>query len=50
MTTKVVASSSAQGHRRGDWNPDDFNVLDEGFDVLDDGRTVGRTYRISAAS
>ena len=27
----------------GDWNPDDF-------DVLDDGREVGRIYRINAAS
>jgi hypothetical protein len=25
----------AQGHRPGDWNPEDF-------DVLDDGRNVGR--------
>jgi hypothetical protein len=50
MTTKAVASSSAQGHRPGDWNPDDFDVVDEGFDVPDDGRTVGRIYRISAAS
>jgi hypothetical protein len=33
----------AQGHRPGDWNPDDF-------DVLDDGREVGRIYRINAAT
>ena len=33
----------AQGHRRGDWNPHDF-------DVLDDGREVGRIYRINAAT
>jgi hypothetical protein len=32
----------AEGHRPGDWNPDDL-------DVLDDGRKVGRIYRINAA-
>ena len=33
----------AQDHRPGDWNADDF-------DVLDDGREVGRIYRINAAT
>ena len=33
----------AQEHRPGDWIPDDF-------DVLDDGREVGRVYRINAAT
>jgi hypothetical protein len=33
----------AQGHRPSDWNEDDF-------DVLDDGREVGRIYRINAAT
>jgi hypothetical protein len=33
----------AQGHRSGDWNPDDF-------DVLDDWREVGRIYGITAAT
>jgi len=33
----------AQGHRPGDWNSDDF-------DVLDDGREVGRIYGINAAT
>ena len=33
----------AQGHRPGDWDARDYNVLD-------DGREVGRIYRINAAS
>ena len=37
-------------HSPGDWNPEDFDVLDEDFDGLDDGCTVGRSYRISAVS
>ena len=40
----------AQGHRPGDRNPEEFDMPDEDFDVLDDGRTVGRIYRTSAAS
>jgi hypothetical protein len=33
----------AQGHRPGDWGPHDY-------DVLDDGRPVGRIYKINAAT
>jgi hypothetical protein len=33
----------AQGNRPSNWNPDDF-------DVLDDGREVGRIYRVNAAT
>jgi hypothetical protein len=39
---KPLVLRRAQGHRPGDWNADDF-------DVLDDGREVGRIYRINAA-
>jgi len=38
----------AQEYRPGDWNPDHWNPDD--FDVLYDGRTVGRIYRINAAT
>jgi len=48
--------SRANGHRPGDWNPDDFNVLDdahevgEDYDVLDGKCVVGRIYRITAST
>ena len=49
LTSKLIVSAiplvlrRTQGHRPGDWGPDDY-------DVFDDERDVGRTFQINAAT